>query len=79
MNGCSYRVQAAAAASLRDRGAVHACHSLCLFTASLLLSILFLVLSSVPVRASIYIMEVRKRKGGFMTGSLMQTHDVRAP
>lgn len=68
MNGCSYRVQAAAAVSLRDRGAVHACHSLCLFTASLpsSLSISFsLSLShSVPVHASFYGKEVSERKGG---------------
>lgn len=30
-NGCSYRSHAAA--GVRDRGAVHACHSGCLFTA----------------------------------------------
>lgn len=62
MNGCSYRMHTAAAVSLRDRGAVHACHSLCLFTASLPLYIPLLL--SVPVCDAFYGKEVNERKKG---------------
>ncbi|KAK5622063.1 hypothetical protein CRENBAI_011227 [Crenichthys baileyi] len=54
VNGCSYRTHAAAAVSLRDRGAVHACHSLCLFTAFLPPCVPQPLSISVPVSAAFY-------------------------
>lgn len=87
VNGSSYRVQAAAAVSLRDRGAVHACHSLCLFTASLPLCILLSVsfclsLSFCFCPCLVFTarkrVEKKKEGKGIMTRALMQMHDAQA-